>query len=236
MTALQPEKGSTRVIRWRIKGGARNPRKATRASMGILRAVIAEWGYLAIFAFVVLGNLGVPIPENSVLWLSGYFVWKGRLSLPVVLLVGIVAAVAGDNLGYWLGRRYGQPAVERHGRTVQLTPERLERMRRFVHRYGPFGVFIARFVIGLRFMAGPLAGSMGLSPLTFLLANVLGALVYVPMTVGEGYAVGYGYRRYMRGFLLGADKLEHLLLLGGIGLALVFLAYHAVQQLRRREN
>jgi membrane protein DedA with SNARE-associated domain len=202
--------------------------------MGILKAVIAQWGYLAIFAFVVLGNLGLPIPENSVLWLAGFFVWKGRLSLPFVLLVGVVAAVAGDNLGYWIGRRYGQRAVERHGRAIRLTPERLNRMRRFVHRYGPFGVFIARFVIGLRFMAGPLAGSMGLPPLPFLLANVLGALVYVPLTVGEGYAVGYGYRRYVRGFLLGADKLEHVLLLGAIALALVVLAYHAVQYRRRR--
>lgn len=204
--------------------------------MGSLRAVIAHWGYLAIFAFVVLGNLGVPIPENSVLWIAGYLVWKGRLSLLLVLLVGIVAAVVGDNLGYWIGRRYGQSAVERHGRRLYLTPERLDTMRRFVLRYGPVGVFLARFVIGLRFMAGPLAGSMGLPPLAFLLANVLGALVYVPVTVGEGYAVGYGFRRYVRGFLLGADKLEKVLLLGVSVLALVCLAYQAVKGRRRREN
>jgi len=204
--------------------------------MGSLRAIIAHWGYLAIFAFVVLGNLGIPIPENSVLWIAGYLVWKGRLSLPLVLLVGIVAAVAGDNLGYWIGRRYGRPAVDRHARRLYLTPERLDTMRRFVHRYGPVGVFIARFVIGLRFMAGPLAGSMGLPPLAFLLANVLGALVYVPVTVGEGYAVGYGFRRYARGFLLGADKLEKVLLLGVLVLALVFLAYQAVQRQRKRSE
>ncbi|HWU37603.1 MAG TPA: DedA family protein [Candidatus Acidoferrum sp.] len=202
--------------------------------MGILKAAIAHWGYLAIFGFVILGNLGVPIPENSVLWLAGYFVWKGRLSLPVVLLVGIVAAVAGDNLGYWIGRRYGQPTVERHGRRLFLTPERLATMRQFVYRYGAVGVFLARFVIGLRFMAGPLAGSMGLPPLTFLLANVLGALVYVPVTVGEGYAVGYGYRRYVRRFLLGADTLETVLVVGAISLALVGLAYQAVLYVRRR--
>jgi membrane protein DedA with SNARE-associated domain len=63
--------------------------------MGSLGAIIAHWGYLAIFAFVVLGNLGVPIPENSVPWIAGYFVWKGRLSLLLVLLVGIGAAVRG---------------------------------------------------------------------------------------------------------------------------------------------
>ena len=109
-------------------------------------------------------------------------------------------------------------------------------MRGFVHRYGPVGVFLARFVIGLRFMAGPLAGSMGLPPLTFLLANVLGALVYVPVTVGEGYAVGYGFRRYVRGFLLGADKLEKVLLIGVSALALVFLAYQAVQRQRKKRE
>jgi len=204
--------------------------------MGTLRTIIAHWGYLAIFAFVVLGNLGVPIPENSVLWIAGYFVWKGRLSLPLVLLVGIGAAVAGDNLGYWIGRRYGQPAVERHGRRLYLTPARLATMRHFVHRYGPGGVFIARFVIGLRFMAGPLAGSMGLAPLAFLFANVLGALVYVPVTVGEGYAVGYGYRRYIRRFMFGADTLETILLAGAVLLALLFLASQAVLRLRRREH
>ena len=202
--------------------------------MGSLRALIAHWGYLGIFACVVLGNLGVPIPESSVLWIAGYFIWKGRLSLPLVLLVGIVAAVVGDNLGYWIGRRYGQPAVERHGRRLYLTPERLATMRHFVHRYGPFGVFIARFVIGLRFMAGPLAGSMGLPPLVFLVANVLGALVYVPVTVGEGYAIGYGFRRYVRGFLRVEDTLENILLLGGVVMALGVLAYQAVQQWRRR--
>ena len=204
--------------------------------MDSLRAVIAHWGYLAIFVFVLAGNIGVPVPENSVLWVAGFFVWKGRLSLPLVLLVGIGAAVVGDNLGYWLGRRYGQRVVDRYGRTVRLPPHRLERMRRFVQRYGPWAVFLARFVTGLRFMAGPLAGSLGLPPRAFFLANVLGALCYVPIMVGAGYAVGYGFRRYLRGVLLEENWLENVLLLGAVGLLLLVLAYHAVQHVRRRRS
>ena len=204
--------------------------------MDSLRAVIAHWGYLAIFVFVLAGNIGVPVPENSVLWVAGFFVWKGRLSLPLVLLVGIGAAVVGDNLGYWLGRRYGQRVVDRYGRTVWLPPHRLERMRRFVQRYGPWAVFLARFVTGLRFMAGPLAGSLGLPPRAFFLANVLGALCYVPIMVGAGYAVGYGFRRYLRGVLLEENWLENVLLLGAVGLLLLVLAYHAVQHVRRRRS
>jgi len=201
-----------------------------------LRVVIAHWGYLAIFGLVLAGNIGVPVPENSVLWIAGYFVWKGRLSLPLVLMVGIVAAVVGDNLGYWLGRRYGQLVVDRFSRTVRLSPPRLERMRRFVQRYGPWAVFLARFVTGLRLMAGPLAGSLGLPPRAFFLANVLGALCYVPIMVGAGYAVGYGFRRYLRGVLLEENWLENVLLLGAVGLLLLVLAYHAVQHVRRRRS
>jgi len=204
--------------------------------MDSLRAVIAHWGYLAIFVFVLAGNIGVPVPENSVLWVAGFFVWKGRLSLPLVLLVGIGAAVVGDNLGYWLGRRYGQLVVDRYSRVVRLSPPRLERMRQFVQRYGPWAVFLARFVTGLRFMAGPLAGSLGLPPRAFFLANVLGALCYVPSMVGAGYAVGYGFRRYLRGVFLGEDWLENVLLLGAAGLLLLGLAYHAVRHAWRRRS
>jgi len=204
--------------------------------MDSIRVLVSHWGYFAVFGIVLLGNLGIPVPEESALWVAGYFVWKGRLQLPLVLLVGIGAAVAGDNLGYWLGRRYGQPAVERCGHWVRLPPPRLEAMRRFVSRYGPVGVFLARFVAGLRFLAGPLAGSLGLQPLPFLLANVLGALCYVPLMVGAGYAVGYGFRWYVRRFLQAEHRLETILLLGAIGLGLLLLVYQAVQHLRRRKT
>ncbi len=208
----------------------------TGFALGTLKGIVAHWGYGAIFALVVLGNIGVPVPESSVLWVAGYLVWKGRLQLPLVLLVGIVGAVVGDNLGYWIGRRYGQPTVERYGHWAHLTPPRLATMRRFVHRYGPFGVFIARFVTGLRFMAGPLAGSMGLPPVSFFVANVLGALCYVPIMVGAGYAVAYGFGHYVKRMQHGVSMIEYLLLLGGILLGLLVLGYRALQWWQKRRD
>jgi membrane protein DedA with SNARE-associated domain len=109
-------------------------------------------------------------------------------------------------------------------------------MRRFVQRYGPWAVFLARFVTGLRFMAGPLAGSLGLPPRAFFLANVLGALCYVPLMVGAGYAVGYGFRRYLRGVLLEENWLENVLLFGAVGLLGLAVACHAVQHVWRRRS
>ena len=64
-------------------------------------------------------------------------------------------------------------------------------------RYGVLGVFVARFIPGLRFMAGPLAGAAGLRPFPFVVANLLGAAIYVPYAVGIGYAIGYGFGTYV---------------------------------------
>ena len=195
-----------------------------------IQALIGQWGYLGILVFVLLGNLGLPIPEESVLWVAGYLVWQSGFQLPLVLLVGIVSAVAGDSVGYWIGRRYGQPVVARYGLWAHLTPPRLETMRRFVQRYGSFGVFIARFVIGLRFLAGPLAGSLGLPWRSFLTANTLGALVYVPIMVGAGYAVGVGLGGHVESIWRAVVNAEQSILLGAALLGLLYLGCRALQR------
>ncbi len=138
--------------------------------------------------------------------------WQGELHLPLVLVVGIFSAIAGDNIGYWIGRRYGQGAIERYGKRVLLTPARIEVTRRFVTRYGALGVFAARFITGLRFMAGPLAGSTGLRPLAFVTANALGAMVYVPTMVAAGYGAGYGLGDYVKRFEHVVGRIETVVL------------------------
>ena len=67
-------------------------------------ALLSTWGYLGIFLAVALGNIGVPLPEETILALAGYAAQRGQLKLPTVLAVGVISAVVGDNIGYWLGR------------------------------------------------------------------------------------------------------------------------------------
>ncbi len=200
-----------------------------------LAPLIAHWGYAAIFLFVVLGNVGLPVPEETILALSGYLVWRGKLRLPLVLAVGILSAAAGDNLGYWIGRQYGRDAVERYGRRVLVRPERLDSVSRFVTRYGSFGVFAARFIPGLRFLAGPLAGATGLRPIPFLTANMLGALVYVPYAVGIGYAVGYGLGEYVERLRRVVGEVEHIVLAAAVIFTLAFLGWRAVGAAHERK-
>ncbi len=198
-----------------------------------LTSLVDHWGYAAIFLAVVLGNVGLPVPEETILMLAGYLVWAGRLRPSLVLAVGIASATAGDNLGYWLGRRYGSAAIQRHGQRVFLTPERFASVQRFILRYGPLGVFVARFLPGLRFLAGPVAGATGLPVLQFLVANLLGATAYVPVAVGAGYAVGYGLGNHVERLGRIVGEIEHLVLAAAILGTTVLLVRRA---LRARRN
>jgi membrane protein DedA with SNARE-associated domain len=202
--------------------------------MSNLQAVVGHWGYIAIFVVVVLGNVGLPLPEETVLAVAGYLVWRGDLNLAAVLVVGVMSAVAGDNLGYWLGRRYGRTALPRYARWVLGHPERLESMEAFVERRGPVAVFVARFIPGIRFMAGPLAGGLGLRFLPFLAANVLGAFVYVPVAVAGGYVLGLGLGEYVERVRRVAGQVEYLVLLVALTSAVGLIAWRVVQGLRHR--
>jgi membrane protein DedA with SNARE-associated domain len=199
-----------------------------------LPELLGHWGYVTIFVVVVLGNVGLPLPEETILALAGYLVWRGDLNLTLVLIVGVVSAVAGDNLGYWLGRRYGRAALTRYARWVLGHPERFQSMEGFVARRGPFAVFVARFIPGIRFMAGPLAGGLGLRCLPFLVANILGALVYVPVAVAAGYAVGYGLGEYVKRAHRLAGQVEYIVLIVALVTALGLIGWRIVQGLRHR--
>ena len=204
--------------------------------MSDLPALIGHWGYIAIFVVVVLGNIGLPVPEETVLAVAGYLVWRGELNLIAVLVVGIVSAVTGDNLGYWLGRRYGRNALPRYARWVLGHPERLKSMEAFVERRGPSAVFVARFVPGIRFMAGPLAGGLGMRFLPFFAANVLGALVYVPVAVAGGYLVGYGLGEYVERLHRVAGQVEYMALVVVVLAAVALIAWRIIQGFRHRRE
>lgn len=197
-------------------------------------ALVAHWGYIAVFVLVILGNAGLPVPEETVLLLAGYLVWRGELQLPIVLAVGFASAVLGDNIGYWLGRRFGKGALTRHAHWILGHPERLETMQRFVARRGATAVFVARFTPGLRFTAGPLAGALGLGVWPFMAANVLGAAVYVPITVGLGWAIGYGLGDYVEPLRHVVGNIENIVLLAAVVAAGALIAWRAARWWRRR--
>jgi undecaprenyl-diphosphatase len=99
-------------------------------------SLIGQYGYLVVFFGVMVESSGVPLPEETILIASGVLVEQGYLDLGNVIGFGILAAVIGDQLGYWVGLKGGRPFVVRWGRYALITPKRLSRAERFFKRHG----------------------------------------------------------------------------------------------------
>ena len=155
--------------------------------MNEILQLIGRYGYLVVFLGVMLESTGVPLPGEAVLLASGALAHRGVLDLVDVAFFGLLGAVAGDQIGYWIGRRGGRPFVVRWGRYVLITPERLGRTEAFFARHGGRAVFLARFVAGLRVFGALVAGISRMPWGKFVLYNVLGGAVWVTATVSIGY-------------------------------------------------
>ena len=151
---------------------------------------LSTWGYLGIFVCVFIGNLGVPVPEETVLLVAGFLAGRGDLELRVVYVVGVGSAVTGDCCGFLFGRTSGQRLFESLARRYQFVRRRYDRLQDFFKAHGAKAVFMARFVAGARFLAGPMAGAAGMSFVRFLGWNMLGALVWCLLVISVGYLVG----------------------------------------------
>jgi membrane protein DedA with SNARE-associated domain len=149
-----------------------------------------NYGYLAVAGFVLLEDFGVPVPGETILILGAVYAGTGRLNVLLVGLIGFLAAVAGDNLGFAIGHVGGRRLVERFGRYILLTPERLDKATGFFERHGGKIVVVARFIEGLRQANGIIAGITGMHWAKFLAFNALGAALWVAVWTSVGYLSG----------------------------------------------
>ena len=155
-----------------------------------LAPLLDSYGYLAVGGLLFLEDFGVPAPGETVLIAAAVYAGAGQLNIVVVVLVALLAAVAGDNVGYAIGRYGGRRVVVRFGRYVGLTATRVDSAERFFARHGGKIIVVARFVEGLRQANGIIAGISGMPWLRFLSFNVLGALLWVGVWTSLGDLAG----------------------------------------------
>lgn len=161
-----------------------------------LDALFRHYGYGAIFAGVLLESSGVPLPGESLLVAAAIYA-AATHHLAIVWLVPAAAAgaILGDQIGYAIGRHVGVRVLERWGRRVGLSAERLELGRYLFRRYGGQVVFLGRFVAVLRTFAALLAGANRMPWPRFLLWNALGGLGWTSLYGFGAYALGDAARR-----------------------------------------
>jgi membrane-associated protein len=167
--------------------------------LDLLRSALVHYGYWAVAVALLLENTGVPVPGETILLMASFLAFSEHdLKLPWIVVVGTVAATLGDNLGFFLGHRGGRPLLERYQRIFRIKPATLAQGDRLFARYGAVTVFFARFVFGMRIVAGPMAGVLRMPWRKFLIANFLGAAVWVTVIAGAGYLFGQHWERLVR--------------------------------------
>jgi membrane protein DedA with SNARE-associated domain len=155
-----------------------------------LEPTLNRYGYLAVVGLVLVEDFGVPVPGETVLILAAVYAGTGRLNILLVGLLGFLGAVLGDNVGFAIGHFGGRPLVERYGRYIFLTPERVGRATRFFTRHGGWIIIVARFIEGLRQANGIIAGISGIHWAKFLIFNAIGAALWVGVWITIGYFSG----------------------------------------------
>ena len=141
--------------------------------------------------------LGVILPGEIGVVLGGVLANQGKLPLVAVFAAGILGAVIGDSIGYWVGSRYGERLLRRIPDRL-LDDDKLQRAEDSVRRLGGKSVFVGRFTAALRALVPGLAGMSRLPYGRFLAWNVAGGVLWASGFVVIGYLAGSQYRRVER--------------------------------------
>jgi undecaprenyl-diphosphatase len=163
----------------------------------------APWGYFVVSLAVFLENsvgAGVIVPGETLVILGGFYARVGDppLSLPVLSFMVVTFAVAGDNIGYLIGRRYGRGFLERHGRKLFVTPERLVLAERYYDQHGGKTVFLGRFIPVVRSVGFIIAGVAHMQWRRFIAYDIAGAAIWGVGHTLLGYFLGASYERWER--------------------------------------
>lgn len=152
--------------------------------------MIHQYGYGGIAGVLVLGIVGLPLPDETLLTLVGYMIYRGYLSFFPAIGAGIFGASAGITLSYLIGARLGRPAVLRFGRFFRITDREISRSQDMIRKYGGFVLFVALFIPGVRHVAAIGAGLGGMGFARFAFPAYLGVFVWVTLFITLGRFAG----------------------------------------------
>jgi membrane protein DedA with SNARE-associated domain len=156
--------------------------------------IISIYGVWLVAAFIALESVGVPLPAEAALIAAGFFAARTHgLNIWFLIAAGILAAVLGEIVGFWIGRKFGHQLLKRHGARFGLTEGRIRIGQWLFVRYGGRFVFIARFLPFLRNMAAVLAGTNSMAQHWFYFASGTAAVAWIMCYGLAAYSFGEAF-------------------------------------------
>jgi membrane-associated protein len=191
---------------------------------------LIEWGgtvLVSVIVFVETGMfVGFFLPGDSLLVTAGVFAGSGQLKLAYLLTFVTLCAIAGDQVGYLVGRKAGQ-GLYRRQESRFFKRRHLERAHEFYETYGGKTIILARFVPIIRTFCPPVAGAAGMSYTRYLAYDIVGGILWVWSTVLLGYGLGRSVPNI--------DKRIHYVIAAVIVASFLPAAYHFLKSRRAKQ-
>src|ERR1051326_7727173 len=190
-------------------------------------AWIAQYGYAAIFFLLILGIVGLPVPDETLLPFTGYLVFRGTFSLPPAFAAAVCGSACGITISYWLGRTFGLSVIHRYGRYLRIRAEHLEKAQRFFSHAGHWSLTFGYYVPGVRHFTAFAAGMSGLAMPQFAIFAYSGAAIWAASFIGLGYFLGERWEAVQK-------NIEHYFAILTVAAVLLIAAYVLVRKRRSR--
>ena len=149
-----------------------------------------QFSYTIAFVLLFLSGVGLPLPEEIVLFVLGYLIFLGQMHWLPAIILSLVGILLGDVVGYFFGLKKGVWLINLI-KVKHFLPERLfYKVEKFFKKHGNWAVFFARFFVGFRFYMSIVAGYFKMPFKKFIFYDALGAIIWTPFVIFLSYHVG----------------------------------------------
>ena len=182
-------------------------------------SIVEHFPYVGLLLLLFLGEIGLPFPEDATLLSSGFLIAHGVTKLVPTLLVVYGGLLVTDFSLYLIGKKYGRRLFEHKTFQKLLTPDRFKRIEEKFKQWGIWVILLGRHIFGLRAQIFLAAGVVRISPLKFLLADGLSAMVTMILMMGIAYVGGDSVHVLQKDI----SRIEHFALLAFVLLVVVWV-------------
>jgi membrane protein DedA with SNARE-associated domain len=155
-----------------------------------VESLVHDYGLAILFLLIAMESAGIPLPGETALVAAGVLASRGDMDIVAVIVIAAVAAILGDNVGYWIGRLGGRKLLQRWGRLERHAARVLPWSERFFRRHGAKTIFLGRFIAVLRVTAAWMAGISHMHWWRFFLWNAAGGICWAALVGLVAYYAG----------------------------------------------
>jgi membrane protein DedA with SNARE-associated domain len=181
-------------------------------------AWIAHYGYFAIFALLMFGIVGLPVPDETLLTFGGYLVYKGNFSLPLFVIAAWAGSACGITISFYLGRIFGMGLIHRYGKYLHVSEAQIQRAHAWFDRAGHWSLTFGYFIPGVRHVTAFAAGMSAVTQPQFSLFAYSGGFLWVSAFVSLGYFLGERWQTV-------EGEIEHYIVVVSIAAGIAIAAY-----------